>query len=212
MMHKVSALPNGPWKQNCYVVSDNETRKALIIDPGSDGPAIFELVCRDSLTPIAILNTHAHYDHIGAVAQLMELYSIPFYLNFADAKLLKQANLYKMLFGGKESIVIPTPTHDLRQQSAALHLGGFDVEVLLTPGHTQGSTCLQIGANLFSGDTLLPAGPGRADLPGGDKSALKQSIQLLRNLPTETKVWPGHGRMFELASLWHKLDQIEVAN
>lgn len=211
MIYKVVTLPNGPWKQNCYVVFDTDSRRALVIDPGSDAPAILELISRDFLNPIAILNTHAHYDHVGAVSQLMEHFSIPFYLNLADSKLLKQANLYKILFGGKESIAIPKPTHDLSQQSSILHIGGFDVNVLITPGHTPGSTCLKVGGDLFTGDTLLPAGPGRTDLPGGNRFELEQSISLLSQLPGDTTVRPGHGKMFELDSLWRKSSQIEVS-
>lgn len=207
MTHTVTALPNGKWKQNCYVVSDDATGLALLIDPGSDALSIQQLLSRHTLMPVAILNTHAHYDHIGAVAALMAHYKIPFYLNHADTKLLKQANLYKFLFESKESVVIPEPTHDLSQQEARLQVGGFDVSVLFTPGHTKGSTCLQIGTDLFSGDTLLPGGPGRTDLPGGDKTALARSVELLSRLPGETTVWPGHGRSFTLASFWEKLAQ-----
>lgn len=212
MTHTIRALPNGKWKQNCYLVSDDTTGLALVIDPGSDAPFIQQQLLHHTLTPVAILNTHAHYDHIGAVAALMLHYKIPFYLNSADVKLLKQANLYKFLFDSKESVVIPEPTHELSPQEAMLQVGGFEVSVLCTPGHTKGSTCLQIGTDLFSGDTLLPNGPGRTDLPGGDKVALAQSVELLRRLPDATTVWPGHGRSFSLESLWEKLAQAGVPN
>ena len=212
MTHSVTVLPNGKWKQNCYLVRDDATGLALVIDPGSDAQSIQQRLSHLSLTPMAILNTHAHYDHIGAVAALMLHYKIGFYLNSADVKLLKQANLYKFLFDSKESVVIPEPTHDLSRKDATLQVGGFEVSVLYTPGHTKGSTCLQIGADLFSGDTLLPNGPGRTDLPGGDKVALAQSVELLRRLPDATTVWPGHGRSFSLGSLWEKLAKAGVPN
>lgn len=212
MTHTISVLTNGKWKQNCYLVADDATGLALVIDPGSDAPSIRQQLSHHTLTPVAILNTHAHYDHIGAVGELMSHYKIPFYLNPADAKLMKQANLYKFLFDSKESVVIPEPSHELSTQEAKLQLGGFNVSVLCTPGHTKGSTCLQIGTDLFSGDTLLPTGPGRTDLPGGDKVALAQSVELLRKLPDATTVWPGHGRSFPLGSLWEKLAQAGVPN
>lgn len=212
MTHSVTVLPNGKWKQNCYLVSGDATGLALVIDPGSDAPFIQQQLLHHTLKPVAILNTHAHYDHIGAVAALMAHYKIPFYLNSADVKLMKQANLYKFLFDSKESVVIPEPTHELSPQEAKLQVGGFNVSVLCTPGHTKGSTCLQIGADLFSGDTLLPNGPGRTDLPGGDKVALAQSVELLRKLPDATMVWPGHGRSFSLGSLWEKLAHAGVPN
>jgi glyoxylase-like metal-dependent hydrolase (beta-lactamase superfamily II) len=212
MTHTVTALPNGKWKQNCYIVSDDATGFALLIDPGSNAEAIRNRVAHHRLTPVAILNTHAHYDHIGAVAVLMAHYSVPFYLHQADVKLLKQANVYKMIFDSKESIIIPEPTGDLALHEAGLPIGGFEISVLFTPGHTKGSTCLQVGTDLFSGDTLLPGALGRTDLPGGDKSNLAQSVELLRRLPEEITVWPGHGKSFALASLWRKLAQAGVEN
>ena len=204
-------LTNGKLKQNCYIVSDDNTGVTLLIDPGSDAPLIQQEISRNSLTPMAILNTHAHYDHIGAVATLMAQYNIPFYLSSADRKLLKQANVYKLLFESRESIVIPEPTHDLAPNET-IQLDSFEVRLHFTPGHTGGSFCLQIGADLFSGDTLLPNGPGRTDLPGGDKNAMLISLELLRKLPDATAVWPGHGRSFSLGSLWQKLIQPGVKN
>jgi glyoxylase-like metal-dependent hydrolase (beta-lactamase superfamily II) len=205
MTHTVTVLPNGKWKQNCYIVSSDETGLALLIDPGSDADAVRQIVSGYKFTPAAILNTHAHFDHIGAVAELMEVYRTPFYLHYADVKLLKQANLYKMLFDSRESVVIPEPTDDLSVHEAGLKIGEFEISVISTPGHTKGSTCLQIGADLFSGDTLLPGALGRTDLPGGNKAALEQSIKSLRRLPGDVTVWPGHGDSFALASLWCKL-------
>lgn len=205
MTHSVSAFPNGKWKQNCYIVSDNQTGQALLIDPGSEAHQIQQLILDQVLEPIAILNTHAHYDHIGAVAPLMGRYAIPFYLHRGDANLLKQANLYKILFESKAPVIIPQVTHDLSQQAEPFKIGAFVVYVFYTPGHTKGSTCLQIGSDLFSGDTLLPGALGRTDLPGGDKKLLATSVEFLRTLPNSTMVWPGHGKPFELASLWEKL-------
>lgn len=204
-MHSVTTFPNGKWKQNCYVVSDDHTGQALLIDPGSEAQQIQQLILDRELAPIAILNTHAHYDHIGAVAPLMSYYGIPFYLHGGDEKLLKQANLYKILFESKSPVIIPDATHDLSKQGGSVKIGGFEVAVLFTPGHTQGSTCLKIGTDLFSGDTLLPGGLGRTDLPGGDKRLLASSVELLRTLPHTTMVWPGHGRSFTLATFWEKL-------
>ena len=212
MTHTITVIPNGKWRQNCYVVSDDAMGLALLIDPGSDAPMIQQQLSHQALKPVAILNTHGHFDHIGAVAALMAHYKIPFYLNPGDFKLLKQANLYKFLFESKDCIVIPEPTKELLPQDANLQVGSFKVSILFTPGHTKGSTCLQIDNDLFSGDTLLPNGPGRTDLPGGDKAALAQSVELLRKLPDASMVWPGHGRPFNLGSLWEKLAQSGVAN
>lgn len=208
----VTAIPNGKWKQNCYVISADTLKSALLIDPGSDAPLIEAQLEQRGLTPVAILNTHAHYDHIGAVAPLMTKYRIPFYLHYGDLKLLKQANLYKLLFDSRESVVVPEPTHELKPLVTRVQIDDFHVQVLFTPGHTKGSCCLQIDNNLFSGDTLLSNGPGRTDLPGGDKAALAQSIQLLQTLPEDITVWPGHGRSFSLGSVWDRQVSAGVGN
>jgi hydroxyacylglutathione hydrolase len=209
MTFLVTSFPNGPWKQNCYIVSNPETRAVLLIDPGSDAPYIEKYLLNNDQTPIAILNTHAHFDHVGAVNDLMLNYKIPFYLNVADYKLLTQANLYKLLFGSKTSMVIPKPTNEFLTQM--LKLDCFNISILFTPGHTPGSTCLQIGNNLFSGDTILPNGIGRTDLPGGDKIAMAESIELLKKLPTSITVWPGHGHSFTLGSFWDMAPYHELA-
>ena len=159
------------------------------------------------MQPVAILNTHAHYDHIGAVSWLLEKYKIPFFLHGQDEKLLKQANLYKILFENKNSISIPPFSEDFAKGPEDLRVAGFSVRVIHTPGHTAGGVCLLIGSYLFSGDTLMPGGPGRTDLPGGDKVKLKDSLQKLRELPDDYLVYSGHGKPFMLQEFWNKNDE-----
>ena len=202
----VTTFVNGKWRQNCYLIS-NTQREALIVDPGSDPEAISELITELGVQPVAILNTHAHYDHIGAISGLMQKYQIPFFLHGDDAKLLKQANLYKILFETKNSISIPTFGEDFAKGPEDLRVAGFSVRVIHTPGHTAGGVCLLIGSNLFSGDTLMPGGPGRTDLPGGDKVKLKDSLQKLRELPEDYLVYAGHGKPFMLQEFWKKNDE-----
>ena len=202
----VTTFVNGKWRQNCYLVS-NEQREALIVDPGSDPEAIAELITELGVQPVAILNTHAHYDHIGAVSGLTQKYQIPFFLHGHDEKLLKQANLYKMLFETKSIISIPTFDQDFAKWPVDLNVGAFSVKILHTPGHTAGSVCLLIDGNLFSGDTLMHSGPGRTDLPGGDKYTLKDSLQKLRKLPEEYLIYAGHGPAFLSQEFWEKYDQ-----
>ncbi len=202
----VSTFTNGKWRQNCYVVC-NVQRKALIVDPGSDSEGLLALIDLLGVTPLAIINTHAHYDHIGAVAALQEKFGIPFYLHVDDAKLMKQANIYKILFESKNSIRVPDFDRNLAElEGGELVLDGFVVRVVDTPGHTPGGTCLIVGNNLFSGDTLLPGAPGRTDLPGGDKKKLAQTLERLRELDAGYLVHPGHGKPFALGDFWSKFD------
>jgi len=202
-VHQVTTFVNGKWRQNCYVVA-NAQRQALIVDPGSDPEAISELVTKLGVQPVAVLNTHAHYDHIGAVSGLLQKYGIPFFLHGQDEKLLKQANLYKILFESKTSVLIPPFGKDFAKEAEDLTVAGFSVRVIHTPGHTAGSVCLLIGNDLFSGDTLMPSGPGRTDLPGGDKAKLRDSLNRLRELPEDHLVYPGHGKPFTLQEFWKK--------
>lgn len=203
---QVTTFVNGKWRQNCYLIS-NDQGDALIVDPGSDPEAIAKLITELGVQPVAILNTHAHYDHIGAISGLMQKYEIPFFLHGDDAKLLKQANLYKILFETKNSISIPTFGEDFAAGPEDLRVAGFSVRVIHTPGHTAGGVCLLIGSNLFSGDTLMLGGPGRTDLPGGDKVKLKDSLQKLRELPEDHLVYAGHGKPFMLQEFWKKNDE-----
>lgn len=194
----IDTFCNGIWWQNCYLIIGGDG-KALIVDPGSDVGSIVDKLESNNWQPQAIINTHAHYDHVGAVAPLMERFGIPFYMHGDDARLLHQANMYKMIFGAKESISIPEISHDFCDLPATLDIAGFAVQWYSTPGHTAGSVCLRIDNNLFSGDTLLASGVGRTDLPGGDAGALGRSVDFLKELDGELKVWAGHGPMIGLA-------------
>ena len=183
---------NGKWKENCYIVI-GFNREALIIDPGSDARYIKDIIQSKNLKSLAILNTHAHYDHIGAVHDLKNELAIPFYLHSKDYKLLRYANLYMKLFEGDNLISIPAVDCFFDHMETTLPLGQFSVRVSHIPGHTGGSVCLQIEDYLFTGDTLLKGNVGRVDLPGSDETKLKESLQLISSLPESLVAYPGHG-------------------
>ena len=188
----IKQIPNGKWKENCYVVS-NVKNNALIIDPGSDEKNIINFIKDNNLIVGAILNTHAHYDHVGAIKKLKDEFSIPLFLHSKDEKLLKTANLYAKLFDGIGPITIPTVDYYFDQIDTQDFVAYFSIKVLFTPGHTWGSVCLLIGDCLFTGDTLLNGKIGRIDLPGGDKQALNKSLQIISKLSKQTNIYPGHG-------------------
>ena len=104
-MMKIKCIVNGKWTENCYVVSDKNS--SVIIDPSGNAEEIIGYLKDNKLTAIAIINTHAHFDHIGAVAELVQLYHCPFYLHSGDLKLLRSANLYRTLFLGEKPVKIP---------------------------------------------------------------------------------------------------------
>ena len=193
MSVEVIVHTNGPFRQNCYIVS-NGNGEAIIVDPGSEASAITEKIKSFGLTPKAIMNTHAHFDHVGAVAELMERYDVPFFLHTDDKQLLSQANLYKLSFKADNNIKIPEFVSELPENGGEVEVSSFVVTVFRTPGHTLGGVCLCIGENLFTGDTLFANGIGRTDLPGGDKESLNNSLEILSELEGGLIIWPGHGK------------------
>ena len=198
MTPEVHTFVNGRWKENCYIVTKNND--ALIIDPGSQADELIGWIDQNRWQIIAIVNTHGHFDHIGAVAALKEKFQVPFYLHGADARLVERGNLFRMVFESHEPIRIPTIDHDIAELASRFGLGPFQISWLSTPGHTQGSICLQIGDFLFSGDTLMRNAIGRTDLPGADREQLIASIRKLKALPGELVVCGGHGPRTTIAA------------
>ena len=195
---RVETVVNGRWRENCYIVAHGAD--VLVVDPGSQPEEIAARVGAMGSRVLGIVNTHAHYDHIGAVAALQERYRAPFYLHGADAPLLKRANLYRLLFEGREAVQIPAISYDIAGLPATFDIGPFAISWIATPGHTDGSVCLLIEDALFSGDTLMHNDVGRTDLPGGNHERLLVSVRKLMLLPGETVVYGGHGPSTTLAA------------
>jgi len=193
MTIQIEKIVSGRLRQNGYVVGNAE-REAIIIDPGADYERTINVLEQNAWRPLAILNTHGHCDHIGAVAKLMRQYDLPFYLSKLDERLVRSANIFAHIFESKRAIEIPVITHDFQAQPNPLKIGSYDVVVFATPGHTPGSSCIGIKEHLFTGDTLLRGNVGRTDLPGGDASELTESMQLLGGLDEDFIIYPGHGR------------------
>ena len=192
MSLQVTTFVNGRWRQNCYLIADSEGN-AIIVDPGSQADDIAARVDENGWRVHAILNTHAHYDHVGAVAPLKDRYVAPFYLHGADEPLLKRANLYRMLFESRDAVRVPSVTHDIAGLPSNFEVGPFALSWIATPGHTEGSVCLLLRGFLFSGDTLMHDSIGRTDLPGGNRDQLVASVRKLMELPGDTVVCGGHG-------------------
>lgn len=196
MAVSIQRVVTGKWKENCYIVS-SENNDALIIDPGEDFKDIVSFIETKKLKPIAILLTHGHYDHIGCVEDIKEMFSIQVYMHSGDSKLLKQANFYKVLFLGATVIRIPKIDYDLKDQSE-LNLNDFIIEIFHLPGHTEGSVCYRIENSLFIGDLFFKDAIGRIDLPGSNKEKIKASILEVSKMSGELMIFPGHGASAKL--------------
>jgi hydroxyacylglutathione hydrolase len=189
---RVTTFVNGRWKQNCYIVSANGG-DAIVIDPGSQADELIALVQKRSWRIHGIINTHGHFDHIGAVVPLQERYPAPFYLHKSDERLMQRANLFRMVFEAPDAVKIPNITQDISALPEKFAVGPLSISWIPTPGHTEGSVCLQLENLLFSGDTLMQNAIGRTDLPGGNRDQLLASVKKLSTLPAETEVYGGHG-------------------
>jgi hydroxyacylglutathione hydrolase len=189
---QVETVIAGHWAENCYVVT-NDDAEALIIDPGGSVERILHRVEAHGVRVLAILNTHGHYDHVGAVEAVRQACAAPFYLHSRDEKLMKQTNFYLKLFHAERPVPLPQVDHYLDELITPLKIGAFTVGVLPVPGHTAGSVSFVIEGHLFSGDTLLKGKIGRTDLPGGNPGRLTESLRALCRLAPEIQVCPGHG-------------------
>ena len=183
-------IVNGSFQQNAYVIWNNT--HSFIIDPGGAADRIIDIIKSNNLTPYAILNTHAHFDHIGAISRLIQFGEYPLYIHRDDIPLLNSANKYTRAFGIPK-IDIPI-VDNILDQSIVIEFSGYQVEALHTPGHTPGGISYLIDGHLFTGDTLFSGSIGRTDLPGGNLKVLLNSIHInLMCLEESTIVHSGHG-------------------
>ena len=189
----IKTLVVGPIQTNCYLIGCPETLEGAVIDPGWDAPAILSAAEAASLAIKYVLNTHAHWDHVSANADVLEATGAQLALHPGDLPLLLDR-------GGADLWRIParsSPEPDIElAEGQVVQIGKLNLQVLFTPGHTPGHVSFYEAAAgaVFSGDVLFRRGIGRTDLPGGDHRALMHSIQeVLMSLPPETIVYSGHG-------------------
>lgn len=188
----VEYLVVGPFQENSYFLRRPDSREVVLIDPGDEVERLVAQIEREGLLPKAIVNTHAHLDHIGAVVPLQQRYELPFYLHEAELPVLKMAPLAARMFG-VPAPAIPEVDHYLAV-GEPLSLAGLELELRFTPGHSPGSVTFLVGGVAIAGDVLFYGSIGRTDLPGGDHATLIASIEReLMALDDETIVFCGHG-------------------
>lgn len=186
-MLQIHTLPLGDYQTNCYILHQEGNRDCLVIDPGYEPEIILSFLSEKGLTLQAILLTHGHFDHVGAVRELAAQTDCRVYLNPKDLA------MPPMLTAG------PLYYTNSYGEGDRLDIAGISLLVLETPGHTPGSVCLIADNNLFSGDTLFRGSCGRTDLPCGDHRAMAESLKRLAALREDYNVYPGHGSNTTLA-------------
>ena len=188
----IKTLPVGMIEANCYVVTNEDTLACVVIDPGDESNTILDYLESNHLRCEAILLTHGHYDHVGAVLQVMEETGAPVYICPRD----------DARFTGERHYSFPMP-EDGRyfDEGDVLNFAGMDFRILATPGHSPGSVCIICGDAIFTGDTLFAHGYGRTDFPGGDMSKLIESLRKLLEMDGDITVYSCHGEAATIAQI-----------
>jgi len=192
MIHKI--LPVGPLQCNCSIIGDEQSREAMVIDPGDQIDDILDILRQENLTLKQIVITHAHIDHVGGAMKLKAATGAPILMNQNDEALLKMLDMQAAWVGMRPPG--PVQVDDALNEGRILKIGEIQTSVLHTPGHTEGSICLYFPQQerLIAGDTLFAGSIGRTDLPGGSMDNILRSLHTkLLVLPDGTEVIPGHG-------------------
>ena len=195
---RVETFVTGTWREVCYVVTDRAASESAVVDPGDEHERLITHIEDCGHRVRLMLLTHAHYDHVGAVAALSRHTGLPCRVHRGDLVLLRRAPLYALAFEQK-SIPLPEAVEAFGDR-AEFSLGERAFESVPCPGHTPGSVCFRYGDLLFVGDTILRGGErGRTDLPGGDAGALEGSIAaLIEEFEGDLVLFPGHGEPWTL--------------
>lgn len=167
----------GSMANYVYFIGDNNTKEVLVVDPTSDARQILNIVDNEKLKVVGIFITHGHYDHVGALDDLLVNLKVPVYISRFEADIYKPEvnNLIEV------------------ENNQLLKIGNIDIRCIHTPGHTPGCTCLFYGNCLITGDVLFVDGCGRCDLPGGDGKIMADSLyNIILKLPSSTIIYPGH--------------------
>ncbi len=187
----IERLAVGQLETNTYIVGDEETKQAVVIDPGDEGDRIMDLIKENGLKVNSIICTHAHFDHIGAAGDIRKETGAKIILHKEDLEGYGLAKEQALLWGF-DLDELPQPD-EFMAEGDDIKVGRLNFKVIHTPGHSPGSVSLFGEGILLSGDTIFQGSVGRTDFPGGSMEKLKTSFRRLLDLPEETKIFSGHG-------------------
>lgn len=188
----LEGLETGPLMVNCFIVGDEESREAAVIDPGGHVEQIMSRIDAHGLKVKYIINTHSHWDHVGGNGDLKERTGAPILIHEAEASMLEHTGATAMLFGVQ---VPPSPPADqLLKEGDIVEVGSIKMKVLHVPGHSPGGMALVFDEVAIVGDAIFAGSIGRTDLPGGNYEQLISNVrEKILILPDETKILSGHG-------------------
>jgi len=188
----IKKLEVGPIMANCFILGCESTKEAVVIDPGDDADRILMELAKAELRVKVLINTHGHFDHVGANKQMKEATGADIAIHPEDEPMLEELSRSAMMFG--LSAENSPPADRVLNQDDEISFGDITLKVIHTPGHSRGGICLYTKGHLFAGDTLFAGSIGRTDLPGGDYDTLISSIkEKLLMLDDDTIVYTGHG-------------------
>jgi glyoxylase-like metal-dependent hydrolase (beta-lactamase superfamily II) len=188
---RVDAFTVGPLQENCYLVVDEQAGEAVLVDPGDEALRLTEAVRASGARLTAIWLTHAHVDHVGAVAPLVKEFAVPVALHPADRPLYDRATQIGLTYGMRIE-PLPEPALAL-SEGMSVQVGALRFDVLHLPGHAPGHVAFVGHGVMFSGDVLFAGSIGRTDLPLCDPRAMRSSLERLATVEPTTVVYPGHG-------------------
>jgi glyoxylase-like metal-dependent hydrolase (beta-lactamase superfamily II) len=188
---KVQTFTVGAFQENCYLVLDEATRHAVLIDPGADGERLAAAVRAEDAQLAAIWLTHAHVDHVGGIAAVKRAFDIPVVMHPDGKPLYERAEEHGRFFG--IPVEAPPPSDAELADGQVLQVGSLSFQVMAAPGHAPGHVVIHGHGVAFVGDCLFYGSIGRTDLPLSDGAQLAQSLARICTLPEATVVYPGHG-------------------
>lgn len=186
---RIRRLTLGALDTNCWLVDDAKGGSLLVVDPADEPQVILEAI--GDMPVEAVVLTHGHFDHLGAVAEVLEVTGAPLLVHESDAPdITTAAGTGGAPFG---FLTVSPPAERVLVDGDTVVAGEVSLKVVHTPGHTPGSMCLYAEGHLLTGDTVFAGSIGRTDFRGGDMAAMRRSIARLAELPDDTRIYPGHG-------------------